>query len=49
MNDTFKVRPGAHVLLIAAFILVGCWRITATYDCFWQTWDEPFHIAAGLE
>ena len=21
----------------------------ATYDDFWQTWDEPFHLAAGLE
>ena len=30
-------------------VLVSCWRITATYDEFWQTWDEPFHLAAGLE
>ncbi|MBE2179518.1 MAG: hypothetical protein IAE97_03520 [Chthoniobacterales bacterium] len=36
---------------ISAFVLVllSCWRIAATYDEFWQTWDEPFHLACGLE
>lgn len=35
--------------LIAAIIASGCFRIVSTYDHFWQTWDEPFHLAAGLE
>lgn len=35
--------------LIILMILVGCLRIAATYNIFWQTWDEPFHIAAGME
>jgi hypothetical protein len=30
-------------------IAVGCFRICSTYHVFWQTWDEPFHIAAGME
>jgi len=28
---------------------VACLRIAATYRVFNQTWDEPAHIAAGLE
>jgi hypothetical protein len=42
-------RDIAFVLLIALMIVVGCFRIFSTYSVFWQTWDEPFHIAAGME
>ncbi|NJN00002.1 MAG: hypothetical protein HC800_25245 [Phormidesmis sp. RL_2_1] len=39
----------AFSALIALIIAVGCLRIVSTYSIFWQTWDEPFHIAAGME
>lgn len=35
--------------LLGLVIAFGCLRIVATYDHFWQTWDEPAHIAAGLQ
>lgn len=41
--------PVLFALLVAVIIGVGCWRTALTYDVFWQTWDEPFHIAAGME
>jgi 4-amino-4-deoxy-L-arabinose transferase-like glycosyltransferase len=38
----------ALVLALAALVLaVG--RIVATYGVFSQTWDEPAHVAAGME
>jgi len=37
---------GPALGLIIAF---GCLRIVATYDHFWQTWDEPAHLASGLQ
>lgn len=42
-------RNVAFVLLIVLMIVVGCFRIYSTYSVFSQTWDEPFHIAAGME
>lgn len=42
-------RDHRFMLLIVLMILVGCVRIYSTYDIFSQTWDEPFHIAAGME
>ena len=36
-------------VVAAALLLAGCLRIAATYPVFTQTWDEPAHIAAGLE
>lgn len=35
------------VLVLLAIIAVV--RILSTYDDFWATWDEPLHIAAGME
>lgn len=35
--------------LLGVIIALGCVRIIATYGEFWQTWDEPAHIAAGLQ
>src|SRR4029453_10350920 len=36
--------------MVAAGLLLGaCFRIAATYSVFNQTWDEPAHIASGLE
>jgi 4-amino-4-deoxy-L-arabinose transferase-like glycosyltransferase len=42
-------RDFAFVLLIILMIAVGCFRIFLACSVFWQTWDEPFHIAAGME
>lgn len=38
-----------HIVIFALLIIVGLLRITSTYNVFWQTWDEPAHIAAGME
>lgn len=50
---TSRLRPfgrgGWPALPIALMIALGCLRIVSTYGVFWQTWDEPFHIAAGME
>lgn len=39
----------AYGLVVLAMIGLGCFRICSTYSFFWQTWDEPFTIAAGME
>jgi hypothetical protein len=36
-------------LVIFVLILIGILRIISTYHIFWQTWDEPAHIASGME
>ena len=38
-----------YIVLIALLITVGCFRIISTYSIFSQTWDEPAHIAAGMQ
>ena len=42
-------RNLAFALLIILIVIVGLLRISSTYNIFWQTWDEPAHIAAGME
>jgi len=36
-------------LVMFACVLVGSARIAATYPVFNQTWDEPAHVAAGMQ
>ena len=36
-------------VVFVALVTAGVVRIGLTYDDFWQTWDEPAHIAAGME
>jgi hypothetical protein len=36
-------------LVIALLIVVGLLRIASTYGVFWQTADEPAHVATGME
>src|SRR5574341_1470572 len=36
-------------LALALLMVIGLIRIFSTYRVFWQTWDEPSHIAAGME
>jgi hypothetical protein len=36
-------------LLVVAFLTIGVARIVSTYHVFNQTWDEPAHVAAGMQ
>jgi hypothetical protein len=36
-------------VLVAACLAVGIVRIVSTYHVFNQTWDEPAHVAAGMQ
>ena len=42
-----KSRLALVLALVALVLAVG--RIVATYRVFSQTWDEPAHVAAGME
>jgi len=35
--------------LAALLVLISVWRIVSTYRIFSQVWDEPAHIACGLQ
>ncbi len=49
MEKVMHNRNLAFALLIILIVIVGLLRISSTYNIFWQTWDEPAHIAAGME
>jgi hypothetical protein len=36
-------------VLVAACLVIGAARIVSTYHVFNQTWDEPAHVAAGMQ
>jgi hypothetical protein len=36
-------------VLVVAFLAIGVARIVSTYHVFNQTWDEPAHVAAGMQ
>jgi Dolichyl-phosphate-mannose-protein mannosyltransferase len=36
-------------VLVAACLAIGVARIVSTYHVFNQTWDEPAHVAAGMQ
>jgi hypothetical protein len=36
-------------VLLAACLVIGMARIVSTYHVFNQTWDEPAHVAAGMQ
>ena len=38
-----------YIVMIVLLILLGCMRIINTYSAFIQTFDEPAHIACGME
>jgi Dolichyl-phosphate-mannose-protein mannosyltransferase len=44
-----KGRWQAAVAILLICTATGVGRIVATYPVFSQTWDEPAHIAAGME
>lgn len=44
-----KVHQATVFLLCVAIIGIGAFRIIATYHVFSLTWDERFHIGAGME
>jgi 4-amino-4-deoxy-L-arabinose transferase-like glycosyltransferase len=42
-------RPGLTYAVVVALILLSVGRVISTYHIFNQFWDEPAHIACGLE
>jgi hypothetical protein len=38
-----------QLAIVFALILIGCLRIAATYGAYNQTYDEPLHLACGME
>ncbi|HEY9505011.1 MAG TPA: hypothetical protein VIQ27_03485 [Gemmatimonadales bacterium] len=44
MRQWFPLR-----LVLVACVVVGAVRIVWTYPGFNQTWDEPAHVAAGMQ
>ena len=36
-------------ILVVAWLAVGAARIASTHRVFTQTWDEPAHVAAGMQ
>ncbi len=50
LNNKIKIgKFGAINLIITLLIVIALLRIVSTYGVFWQTADEPAHIAAGME
>jgi hypothetical protein len=45
----YHIYQHIFIILLTVMITIGLLRVTATYGSFWQTWDEPAHIAAGME
>jgi hypothetical protein len=43
------MRPSRQFLLVVLLIGIAVARITATYRVYSQTFDEPAHLAAGME
>lgn len=43
------MRPMAVPLLALLIALAGAARVVTTYSVFSQAWDEPAHVACGLE
>lgn len=42
-------RTRLAYVVVAALILLSVGRVVSTYHVFSQVWDEPYHIASGLE
>jgi 4-amino-4-deoxy-L-arabinose transferase-like glycosyltransferase len=38
-----------RVAILLAFLILATARIVSTYRVFSQTWDEPVHVASGME
>jgi Dolichyl-phosphate-mannose-protein mannosyltransferase len=47
--DNFLHTSKYSFYIVLFLIAVGVWRIVATYKVFSNTFDEPAHIACGLE
>jgi hypothetical protein len=48
-DSTDVARRISIVGLVVVLVAIGVARIAATYSVFNQTWDEPGHIATGME
>jgi hypothetical protein len=44
-----SVNARASIAVLAALIVLGCGRIVSSYSTLNQVYDEPLHVACGLE
>jgi hypothetical protein len=49
MSDNARGFGRRFWLVTCALIAIGIARIVSTYGEFTQTWDEPWHIACGMQ
>jgi len=49
MNQTQGIKRSIAQAVLLLLILIGCARIAATYGTLNQTYDEPLHVACGME
>jgi hypothetical protein len=50
VNSSHEKQYGwLEVTLLVLFTLIAVARIVSTYGVFCQTWDEPVHVASGME
>ncbi len=49
MNTPLERVDRSSALMAAAFALVACIQIVRTYPVYSNTFDEPAHVAAGME
>jgi 4-amino-4-deoxy-L-arabinose transferase-like glycosyltransferase len=45
----FKEHTRLQIVLLILFVVASVARIVSTYSVFSQTWDEPVHVASGME
>src|SRR6476619_6290085 len=48
-NGTASAVPFLFPAVLAAMTLIALARVVATYRVFGQTFDEPAHVACGVE
>lgn len=44
-----KGKGRLQVIVVVLFVVISIARIVSTYSVFSQTWDEPVHVASGME
>ena len=49
MRSLIPYSNATFAQLLVLLLIIGILRISSTYSIFWQTWDEPSHIASGMQ
>src|SRR5438445_6297990 len=44
-----RVSARASIAVLLVLIVLGCGRIASSYGTLNQTYDEPLHVAVGME